>query len=98
MPFYLTGDVGGTNSRLQLFELFADGTHAQRATQIFPSRQYTHLSVICKEFLTTHKVTPLVACLAVAGPVKNNSCVITNLVRVGASASLPAPVALMWFD
>jgi glucokinase len=36
------------------------------------------LTVIIKEFLTNHPV-PLVACIAIAGPVKNNNCHVTNL-------------------
>jgi glucokinase len=56
MSYYLCGDVGGTNSRLQLFELLADGTTRQVAKQVYPSRNYAHLSIIIKEFLTDTKV------------------------------------------
>jgi hypothetical protein len=82
--FFLCGDVGGTNSRLQLYELLTNGTTLQKAAQVFPSRNYSHLTVIVKEFLTAHHKTggaPLAACMAVAGPVKNNCCHVTNLVR-----------------
>ena len=50
--------------------------------QTFPSRNYSHLSVIIKEFLAELKLPelPLAACMAVAGPVKNNHCHVTNLV------------------
>ncbi len=77
MVHYLCGDVGGTNSRLQLFELLENGTAQQRAKRVFPSKSYSHLSVIIKEFLAEvclpNGETPLAACLAVAGPVKNNT-------------------------
>lgn len=81
MVFYLCGDVGGTNSRLQLFELRADGSTHQVAKTVFPSKKYSHLSIIIKQFLeeTALSAPPLAACIAVAGPVKNNTCHVTNL-------------------
>ena len=81
MVFYLCGDVGGTNSRLQLFELRADGSTIQVAKTVFPSKKYSHLSIIIKQFLeeTSLSAPPLAACIAVAGPVKNNTCHVTNL-------------------
>lgn len=79
--YFLCGDVGGTNSRLQLFELI-DGKASFVAKAVYPSRKHAHLTVIITEFLQECKVSepPLAACMAVAGPVKSNRCLVTNLV------------------
>jgi glucokinase len=132
MVRYVAGDIGGTNSRLQLVELpETDGGINQElehviAEETYPSQQYASLTFIIQKFLAavstqTHRQTgrqaaslqrltaahrsrlliiadcllcchlllqhnpapaePAIACcLAVAGPVRANKSIITNVV------------------
>ncbi len=68
----LAGDIGGTNTRLALFE--ENKTLLRQKT--FPSKKYGSLNEIVKQFLE-EKVK--IACFGIAGPVKNNQCHATNL-------------------
>ncbi len=69
---YLAGDIGGTKTHLALYgekgELIRD--------QKFVSRNYSDLMSIVKEF-NPEGVNK--ACFGIAGPIKNNQCVATNL-------------------
>ncbi|HVY38260.1 MAG TPA: glucokinase [Polyangia bacterium] len=86
----LAGDIGGTNSRLALYE--AAGKRAAPSPifeRSYPSRSYRALSDIADEFLSTAEVAlgarvgrgrgVDAACLAVAGPIENNILRATNL-------------------
>ncbi len=90
---YLTADIGGTNSRLQLHEILefgsgdGDGWRENLLFEhVYPSAPASHLNAIILQFLNEKCKSkrdtpewPQSACLAVAGPVKNNQCLITNL-------------------
>ena len=72
----LAGDIGGTNTRLSLVE--TDGNNeSTRREEIYPSGN-EGLVPLVQRFLgdesNVHK-----ACFALAGPVLNNKCKITNL-------------------
>jgi glucokinase len=72
----LGGDIGGTNTRLCLVE--TDGNNeSTRREEIYPSGN-EGLVPLVRQFLgdesNVHK-----ACFALAGPVLNNKCKITNL-------------------
>ncbi|MBX7067014.1 MAG: glucokinase [Parachlamydiales bacterium] len=69
----LAGDIGGTNTRLALFE------HGKRVGEEkkYPSQKYDSLEAIVHEFLQGKKVEK--ACFGVAGPVRNGKAKITNL-------------------
>lgn len=89
--YYLAGDIGGTNTRLLLVQrpLSLANAPAQEegevliASKIYPSRQYNDLTTIIALFLNEHHIHasryPSVGALAVAGPVTDNRCNITNL-------------------
>jgi glucokinase len=83
----LAGDIGGTNSRLALFQPGADKPVVERT---YPSAAHTGLDVIAEMFLAETRAekkpgqaaggaTPDRACFAIAGPVEGNVCRATNL-------------------
>ena len=64
----LAGDIGGTNTRLAIFE----GTPAHpRAVviEIFPSAEHNDLREILQKFRVVHNQPVQAACFGVAGPV-----------------------------
>ncbi len=69
----LAGDIGGTNTRLALFE---KGKRVGEERK-FPSQKYGNLEIILQEFLQGKKVEK--ACFGVAGPVRNGKSKVTNL-------------------
>ncbi len=90
----LAGDVGGTNSRLALFE-----ESSLLALEIFPSAHYASLRDVVKAFRGKHSQPVEAACLAVAGPVLEGKSHLPNLPWPEIDASqlaqdLGAPVRL----
>lgn len=71
----LAGDIGGTHTRLALFE---KGKLVGEERK-FPSRNYKSLEEIVREFLQSEKVKVAKACFGVAGPVRDGVCKATNL-------------------
>jgi len=74
----LAGDVGGTNTRLAVFNVSDQQTHALVKTS-YPSQQYASLNDILAVFSETHQQPLQAACLGVAGPVHRQTARITNL-------------------
>lgn len=74
----LGGDIGGTNSRLAMFDI-TGGQHKIVTSSVFPSHNYAGLDKIVLEFVSTTKITPSAACFGVAGPVSNGRVSTTNL-------------------
>lgn len=74
----LAGDIGGTKTHLALFHVDGKGPRLIQE-QIFPSRNYSGLEAILKEWMRgkTHSVR--VACFGVAGPVVQGRTKTTNL-------------------
>lgn len=69
----LTGDIGGTNTRLALVEC-ADGRCEIIREQRFDSRAYDGLAPIVREFLLEGTAVAIEsACFAVAGPVRDTA-------------------------
>ena len=87
----LAGDIGGTNSRLALY----DGLKLV-FEKTYPSAQQSSLETASTQFLTDARtalgagVTPERACLAVAGPIDGRTARITNLPWFVDAASLEA--------
>ena len=78
----LGGDIGGTHTRLALFD--DDGRRAPAASadwpeRTYPSREHAGLGVIVRRFLDETGAQVRAACFGVAGPVKNGRSVATNL-------------------
>jgi glucokinase len=73
----LIGDIGGTNTRLVLFE---NNEKLKKVKERrFLSANYSTLSVAVHKFLKEENVKIDKACFGIAGPVINNRCHLTNL-------------------
>ena len=74
----LAGDVGGSNTRLAVFNV--SGQHTQLLVKAtYPSQEYASLDDILAAFSATHNHALQAACLGVAGPVHEQAASITNL-------------------
>ena len=71
----LAGDIGGTHTRLALF----DGSLVKIASAQFSSKEYPNLFPIVQDFLSEQKKKVSRACFGIAGPVANGRCRATNL-------------------
>lgn len=75
----LSGDIGGTSSRLQL-SLYENNQYSVLKLESFKNKQYTFFREIVAEFLENHDVTSIdLACFAFAGPVLDGKVSLTNL-------------------
>jgi glucokinase len=80
----LAGDIGGTNTRLALFEAGHDTPVIERT---YPSASQSGLDVIAEKFLAEARAADAKnfsgaidrACFGIAGPVEGNVCRATNL-------------------
>ncbi len=70
----LAGDVGATHTRLAFFE----GGIKKRG-QKFLNASFSGPEAILQEFLRTETKMPIAACLGIAGPVSEGTCMATNL-------------------
>ncbi len=91
----LAGDIGGTNTRLALFEN-GELVFPERK---FSSKSYSGLEEIVQEYLKFQRKKISRACFGVAGAVRNGLCKTTNLPWVlderELSRSLRAPTTLL---
>ncbi len=74
----LAGDIGGTNTRLALFERVEDGFRTDREEK-FSSSAYQNLPEMVRVFLEDKTSEVERACFGVAGPVQGKTAKITNL-------------------
>lgn len=74
----LAGDIGGTNTRLALFEGTAERP-VPVLTEVFPSQGHHGLEEIVREFLSKYRQKPAAACFGIAGAVKGGRVEATNL-------------------
>lgn len=87
----LAGDIGGTNTRVALFEAERGPTGLAlrpAAEVIYPSRQHAGLEEIVAHFQKQHSRTVSAACFGIAGPVINGRCVASNLPWVVEASAL----------
>jgi glucokinase len=81
MTSLLAGDIGGTKTLLAHYRL-EGGALIQTRSQRFPSAEWDHLAQMVNHFLGLAgpgEIRPSHACFAVAGPVRNGRCQLTNL-------------------
>jgi glucokinase len=83
----LAGDVGGTSTRLALFEL-EHGSLREIARERYPSANYPGLLEIVRTFTAVHGLAVDGACVGVAGPVRDGRVETPNLPWVVDSAAL----------
>ena len=82
--FLLAGDIGGTKTILRLVEV-TEVTLTEKTFKTIKEAQYISASFpdlvpMVREFLAQDKyLKPELACFAIAGPVVNNTCNLTNL-------------------
>lgn len=82
--FLLVGDIGGTKTILRLVEV-TEVTLTEKSFQTVREAQYVSanfpdLVPMVRQFLAKGDfLAPQLACLAIAGPVVNNTCNLTNL-------------------
>ena len=74
----LAGDIGGTNSRLALFEI-ERGALREVAREVFPSGGYPSLDAIVAKFCAAQAARVPQACFGVAGPVRDGRVQAVNL-------------------
>jgi glucokinase len=74
----LACDVGGTSTRVALFEPHCDRA-VMMGSDTFRSGQYRSLESIVEEFRLQHRDKLTAACFGVAGPVSEGKCITTNL-------------------
>src|SRR4051794_10238996 len=74
----LAGDIGGTNTRLALFN-GASSRLQPLETEKFPSREHLGLEEIASSFVKKHNLSLTGACFGIAGPVRNGVCETPNL-------------------
>ena len=75
----LAGDIGGTKTRLALFEGGSATNFRRQQIETYDSQSYVGLGDLINQFLTTHRASADSACFGVAGPVINGRAKFTNL-------------------
>lgn len=81
--FVLAADIGGTHADFAFAELLPDGPHIFTEESL-ASREFHNFAPLLQKFLARPDVSPareriVASCFAVAGPVKDNAAVLTNL-------------------
>ncbi len=85
MTLLLAGDIGGTKTILRLVEESAETSWHTLYEALYPSRDFPDLVPIVERFLSAAgqqlgtTPSPEKACFAIAGPVVNDTSVLTNL-------------------
>jgi glucokinase len=72
----IAGDIGGTHTRLALFD---PGAAGPVALEVYSSREHDGLEAMIRAFLDTHPAHVERACFGVAGPVQDGHVKTTNL-------------------
>jgi glucokinase len=76
----LAGDVGGTKTRLAIYEVTNSGKLLERIhVERFASRETRSLSELVSNFLAKTKIAPAAACFGIPGPVIRGTVRVTNL-------------------
>ena len=74
----LAGDIGGTKTNLAVFSIHGEKLRSE-SSRSFPSKQYSGLAPILKEFLAGANHAIEAACFGIAGPVVEGRVKTTNL-------------------
>jgi glucokinase len=90
----LAGDIGGTNTRIALFDQDAGGRLRLVREHIYPSREHKSLDEIVKAFLGNESARPVCACFGIAGPVLNGRANASNLAWIVDATQLAQETAI----
>lgn len=93
----LAGDIGGTNTRLALFEGNAT-TLKPVVIEVFPSRDHGGLEEVLEKFRARHGQSVDAASFGIAGPVRHGHCETPNLPWVVDAASVAKRLGLPSVD
>jgi glucokinase len=74
----LAGDIGGTHTRIAVFEPAQAGLH-KVLDRVYPSREYKGLDEIVSLFISNENVHASAACFGIAGPVMHGHVSTPNL-------------------
>ena len=85
----LAGDIGGTNTRLALFDSLQP-----RNLEVFPSAQYAGLEEIAAKFVAQAGAPVTAACFGIAGPVRDGVSKTPNLSWVVDARQVAAALGL----
>src|SRR5260370_35501759 len=89
----LAGDIGGTNTRIALFD--TQGGELKLASErVYFSREHESLNEIVGHFLREHPAGAANACFGVAGPVLDGKANATNLAWVVDAGDLSRETAI----
>ncbi|MGI1660287.1 MAG: glucokinase [Desulfitobacterium sp.] len=83
-PLYLAGDIGGTKTLLGLYSLKGTALSLVRERK-FSSQDWQSLTPLIQGFLDEMTLTPediTGGCLSLAGPITEETCLLTNLNKV----------------
>jgi len=90
---FLAGDIGGTNTRVAIFD--GDPYHLTAVVaDIYPSRQHKGLDEIAKDFVSKHRLPLEAASFGIAGPIRNGRCETSNLPWIVDAAEMAAELGL----
>ncbi len=89
----LAGDIGGTNTRIALFDQ-GGGKLKLAREQIYPSRQHKSLDEIVRLFLREASTSAASACFGIAGPVLDGRASASNLAWVVDARQLAREMAI----
>ena len=93
----LAGDIGGTSTRLGLFDLKGKRPNLL-AQETYSSRETQGIEEIVAHFKAKHQITVEFACFGIAGPVKNDRVETPNLPWIvdGPQLSLSLHLPVVW--
>jgi glucokinase len=77
-PTVIAGDIGGTRTRLALYDMKKDRPELIR-TRVFSSRDASGLPEMVEQFMSMMSEGPRSACFGIAGPVFEGKSKLTNL-------------------
>jgi glucokinase len=89
----LAGDIGGTKTNLALFSIHGEKLRAE-TVRTFPSKRYSGLLPVLREFLSGDSPTIESACFGIAGPVVDGTVKTPNLPWVVDSGELSRALKL----
>ena len=75
----LSGDIGGTKTRLALFDAGKENLLQLCEEKSYENRSFESLEEIVKVFMSSKSLSCERACFGIAGPVKEGEVITTNL-------------------
>ena len=93
LDMFLAGDIGGTNTRVAIFE-GDPGNLRPVVSDVYPSREHGGLAEIAKDFISRHRIALQAASFGIAGPIRGGRCETSNLPWIIDSREMAAELGL----